>query len=119
MDRSSFFYERFLSFFDYGMTPDQENLFREVASFITCDDADILVVDGFAGTGKTTCVPKRRDNVIIRLYVASLRDAFSVCLEITALRLTACTVLLKSHPFGMFFRGYPTSTYSLLSLEKA
>lgn len=56
MDRSSFFYERFLSFFDYGMTPDQENLFREVASFITCDDADILVVDGFAGTGKTTAI---------------------------------------------------------------
>ncbi|MBQ8021771.1 MAG: AAA family ATPase [Bacteroidales bacterium] len=41
---------------DHTPTSCQENLLRDVADFITMDDGDILVVNGYAGTGKTTAV---------------------------------------------------------------
>ena len=43
--------------------------------------------------------------LFICFRVASLRDAGILLLIITALRLTACTVLLISHPFGVINRG--------------
>ena len=46
MDRGDFFYRRFKDFFPYDGTEDQDRLFREIAGFVTCDDADILVVNG-------------------------------------------------------------------------
>ena len=46
--RSEFLYERFLKKFSFGPTECQDRLFREVAEFVTCDDADILVVNGYA-----------------------------------------------------------------------
>ena len=45
--RSEFLYERFLKKFSFGPTECQDRLFREVAEFVTCDDADILVVNGY------------------------------------------------------------------------
>lgn len=56
MDRAEFLYRHFLERFGYGPTPCQDGLFRSLADFVTCDDADILVVNGYAGTGKTTAV---------------------------------------------------------------
>ena len=56
MDRAGYFYNRFKDHFPYGMTSDQDRLFSRIGSFITCDDSDILVVNGYAGTGKTTAV---------------------------------------------------------------
>ena len=56
MDRAGFLEERFLKRFKAEPTACQARLFREVAEFVTCDDADILVVNGYAGTGKTTAV---------------------------------------------------------------
>ena len=56
MDRSDFFYKRFRNHFQYELTPDQDRLFSEIASFLVGDDHDILVVDGYAGTGKTTAL---------------------------------------------------------------
>ena len=56
MDRGDFFYRRFKDFFPYDGTDDQDRLFREIAGFVTCDDADILVVNGYAGTGKTSAI---------------------------------------------------------------
>ena len=56
MDRAGFLYGRFLERFGYEPTPCQDGLFRSLADFVTCDDADILVVNGYAGTGKTTAV---------------------------------------------------------------
>ena len=56
MDRGDFFYRRFKDFFPYDGTEDQDRLFREIAGFVTCDDADILVVNGYAGTGKTSAI---------------------------------------------------------------
>jgi len=56
MDRSAFFLERFHACFDYERTEGQERLFRSVAGFLSGDDADILVVNGYAGTGKTSAV---------------------------------------------------------------
>ena len=56
MDRAGFLYGRFLERFGYEPTSCQDALFRSLADFVTCDDADILVVNGYAGTGKTTAV---------------------------------------------------------------
>lgn len=56
MSRSEFLYEKFLKRFKAEPTPCQDNFFKTTAEFLTCDDADILVVNGYAGTGKTTAV---------------------------------------------------------------
>ncbi|MCR5842174.1 MAG: AAA family ATPase [Bacteroidales bacterium] len=56
MDRAGFLEQQFLKRFKAEPTPCQARLFREVAGFVTCDDADILVVNGYAGTGKTTAI---------------------------------------------------------------
>ena len=56
MDRGTFFYEKFLEYMDVEPTPDQDSFLRDVASFLVGDDADILVLNGYAGTGKTTAV---------------------------------------------------------------
>ena len=56
MDRSDFLYKEFLNRFTYGLTPCQDALMHKIASFLTGDDADILVVNGYAGTGKTTAL---------------------------------------------------------------
>ena len=56
MYRGEFFYKRFKDNFPYDGTDDQDRLFREIADFVTCDDADILVVNGYAGTGKTSAI---------------------------------------------------------------
>ena len=56
MDRADFLYKDFIKCFGREATPCQDALFRDVASFITCDDSDILVVNGYAGTGKTTAL---------------------------------------------------------------
>ncbi len=55
MDRAGFLYKTFLGFFSYETTPCQDKLFRQLSSFITADE-DILVVNGYAGTGKTTAL---------------------------------------------------------------
>ena len=56
MGRSDFLYTGFLSKFAYDPTPCQDSLLRKVADFISSDDEDILVVNGYAGTGKTTAI---------------------------------------------------------------
>ena len=56
MDRSEFLYSDFLKHFKAEPVSCQDALFHKVASFITSDDADILVVNGYAGTGKTTAL---------------------------------------------------------------
>ena len=56
MERSEWFYGLFNRQFPYEKTSDQDNLFQEIADFVVCDDADILVVNGYAGTGKTTAI---------------------------------------------------------------
>ncbi len=56
MDRAGFLERKFLQHFSAEPTACQARLFRDVASFVTCDDADILVVNGYAGTGKTTAI---------------------------------------------------------------
>ena len=56
MDRAGFLEQQFLKRFKAEPTPCQARLFREVADFVTCDDADILVVNGYAGTVKTTAI---------------------------------------------------------------
>lgn len=56
MDRSDFLYKEFSRRFAYGPTPCQDALMHKIASFLTGDDGDILVVNGYAGTGKTTAI---------------------------------------------------------------
>ena len=56
MDRAEFLYREFIRHFGYEPTPSQETLFRTAGEFLTSDDGDILVVNGYAGTGKTSAV---------------------------------------------------------------
>lgn len=56
MGSSDFLYERFRKAFRYEATECQDSLLHDIASFLTWDDGDIMVVNGYAGTGKTTVV---------------------------------------------------------------
>ena len=56
MGRSDFLYSGFISRLTYEATPCQNNLLRKVADFVSTDESDILVVNGYAGTGKTTAL---------------------------------------------------------------
>lgn len=56
MGRSEFLYGGFVSHLKHEPTPCQESLLHGVADFICGDDADIMVVNGYAGTGKTTAI---------------------------------------------------------------
>ena len=56
MDRREFFYRSFLSHFGYEPTTCQDAFLGDVASFLTEDNGDILVANGYAGTGKTTAL---------------------------------------------------------------
>jgi len=56
MDRSDFLYHEFLRRLPYEPTDCQDALLRDIGDFLTGDDADILVVNGYAGTGKTTAL---------------------------------------------------------------
>ena len=56
MGHSDFLLDRFLSRLSFDPTPCQDSLLRKVADFVSSDDNDILVVNGYAGTGKTTAV---------------------------------------------------------------
>ncbi len=55
MAQADFLYDGFRSHLSFAPTPCQDNLFRMVSEFAGGDD-DILVVNGYAGTGKTTAV---------------------------------------------------------------
>ena len=80
MYRGEFFYKRFKDNFPYDGTEDQDRLFREIADFVTCDDADILVVNGYAGTGKTSAIA-----AVIRAF-DDLRHQVSVFWELCLTR---------------------------------
>ena len=54
MDRAGFLYHEFLRRLPYEPTSCQDALMRDIGTFLTSDDGDILVVNGYAGTGKTT-----------------------------------------------------------------
>ena len=56
MGRADFLYTGFVSRCKFDPTPCQENLFHKIADFVSSDDSDILVVNGYAGTGKTSAV---------------------------------------------------------------
>jgi exodeoxyribonuclease-5 len=56
MGRADFLYSGFLSKLAYPPTTCQDTLLRKVADFVSSDEDDILVVNGYAGTGKTTAV---------------------------------------------------------------
>ncbi len=55
MGRADFLYSGFVSHLKHEPTSCQESLLRKVADFVGSDD-DILIVNGYAGTGKTTAI---------------------------------------------------------------
>ena len=55
MGQSDFLYQGFRSHLRYDPTPCQDNFLRMVSEFVGRDD-DIMVVNGYAGTGKTTAI---------------------------------------------------------------
>ena len=70
MSRSDYLYSSFLSHFQHQPTSCQEELLRKVAGFVSDDDADIIVVNGYAGTGKTTAISS---------VIASLKEYKTKC----------------------------------------
>ena len=56
MGQTDFLYNAFLSHLRYEPTSCQETLLHQVADFMSGDDEDIMVVNGYAGTGKTTAI---------------------------------------------------------------
>ncbi len=56
MGYADYFYDGFVKALEYEPTDCQKSLFRKLAAFLTCEDSDIMVVNGYAGTGKTTAV---------------------------------------------------------------
>ena len=56
MDRAEFLYDSFTGRMPHLPTACQTRLLRELAEFFTTDDGDIFVVNGYAGTGKTTAI---------------------------------------------------------------
>ena len=56
MGRADFLYTGFVNSLRHAPTSCQDSLLRKVADFVSSDDDDILVVNGYAGTGKTTAI---------------------------------------------------------------
>ena len=56
MGHKDFLYSGFLSNLQYEPTSCQDSLLKTIADFVCSDDSDILVVNGYAGTGKTTAI---------------------------------------------------------------
>lgn len=56
MGHKDFLYSGFLSNLKYEPTSCQDSLLKTIADFVCSDDSDILVVNGYAGTGKTTAI---------------------------------------------------------------
>ncbi|MCQ2158677.1 MAG: AAA family ATPase [Bacteroidales bacterium] len=56
MTREESLYSKFLEQFSFEPTDCQDALFKTVAGFVTSDEGDILVVNGYAGTGKTSAL---------------------------------------------------------------
>lgn len=56
MGRADFLYDSFVSRLPFEPTSCQDSLFRDIADFVTGDDGDIMVVNGYAGTGKTSAL---------------------------------------------------------------
>ncbi|MBO4340953.1 MAG: AAA family ATPase [Bacteroidales bacterium] len=54
--RSDFLLDSFLRGLPYEPTSCQRDMLARVASFLTADDGDILVINGYAGTGKTSAI---------------------------------------------------------------
>ncbi len=56
MGRSEFLYRRFIANLPFEPTSCQDSLLMTVSDFACADDGDILVVNGYAGTGKTSAI---------------------------------------------------------------
>ena len=57
MGVADFLYSRMLDEFAFEPTPDQVRLFRRLADFTASDqEEDLLVINGYAGTGKTSSI---------------------------------------------------------------
>lgn len=56
MAAAEFLLDRIRSHFSFEPTGSQERFFRTAAAFLTSDEGDILVLNGYAGTGKTSAV---------------------------------------------------------------
>lgn len=54
--RAEFLYSEFSKRLTVEATPCQDRFLRSAAAFLSGDDGDIMVVNGYAGTGKTTAV---------------------------------------------------------------
>lgn len=66
------FYDDFIKAFAFEPTSCQERLFHSVDKFLSSDDGDIMVVNGYAGTGKTSAVAAIVNALITKGFKCSL-----------------------------------------------
>lgn len=81
MSQSDFFYSKLLFHFSMDATDSQESLFRALSDFaVQMEECDILVVNGYAGTGKTSALSSfvktlKEFNVPFKLMAPTGRSA--------------------------------------------
>lgn len=51
-----FLYSKFREHLKHEPTASQDAFLHEAGEFLTSDDGDILILNGYAGTGKTTAI---------------------------------------------------------------
>ena len=56
MGQADFLYSKFRDHFQYEPTDCQDVFLHQAAEFMTADEGDIIVLNGYAGTGKTTAI---------------------------------------------------------------
>ncbi len=128
MGRAEILYGQFRSRMDYEPTPCQDGLFRDMADFLTSDEGDILVVNGYAGTGKTTalasviatmgdyripCIllaPTGRSAKVLSAYAG--RPAYTIHKHIYRQR------TVGEDGFGQFVLGYNKSRDTLFVVDE-
>ena len=70
LSRTDFLYSEFAKRLTVEATPCQDRFLRSAAAFLTSDDGDIMVLNGYAGTGKTT---------VLAAVVAAFTDLKTPC----------------------------------------
>ena len=105
MGRADFLYSKFRDHFQYEPTDCQDVFLHQAAEFLTTDEGDILVLNGYAGTGKTTA---------ISAVIAGLKE-FEVPCVLLAPTGRAAKVLSKNwNRYVLHDRSYEIQVYPQL-----
>ncbi len=128
MGRVDFLYDHFIAHLGYEPTPGQNSLLKDIAAFVSDDEGDILVVNGYAGTGKTTAVAAvvealKEFEVPTVLLAPTGRSAKTLSLYAHAPAYTIHKYIYRQKSvneegFGLFNLGPSKDKYSLFIVDE-